>query len=527
MAPDTVVRTEIAAMAYRLILVMGFLSFFGCGGDRLVERKLDGVGSISVPASAAPLGDGTAWDDDPARLYFRFAHEYPWWVSMGSGTAYKQVLCVSLFAPTASAAHYGRWPPRFEPLYRDLAKQRTLQIGAAELDISGGHYAQNALDEPAHVYLYRDPQRRLQIAWHVADKVVAPDDAVRMLERMAASFELATDPRERFTELGGREGREQERAAAAVRLARETLARAGFAAAAPGEPVHANGVYVEWMDDPEPRFQLVKPLGLVNAAGFAASPPRRPEGRYGSVGWRRYVDGEWVSDNRDNAYLPLPGIDRALAERQTDTVTTLYYYATTVRIEVMDEAAIAALGSFFDELPEIESAWREGALVGGERIALPEASAPAASNTSLEPARAARAADSSERSGFGIDLQTGDARLDSLRRRLAAAAQDALTDVRAGNFDAADAAVRAVDREIQSAVMLGAMYTAELRAAVANGERDSRPEFVAALHERALRWRLSAYPEPHTAYEADDYSAGREADRAELSAVLAGAQGRG
>jgi len=97
-----------------------------------------------------------------------------------------------------------------------------------------------------------------------------------------------------------------------------------------------------------------------------------------------------------------------------------------------------------------------------------------------------------------------------------------LPDVRAGRFDAADARVLAVDREIQSSVMLGAMYTEVLRDAIAAGQRESRPEFVAALHERALYWRESAYPEPHTAFEADDYAKGRAADRALLDAVIQG-----
>lgn len=372
-------------MAHRLILAMSLLPLLllllGMGGEPLVDRQLDGIGSISAPSSAEPIGDGRAWDDDPSRLYFRFAQEYPWWASMGSGTAYKQVLGVSLLAPTASPADYERWPPRFEPLYEQLVKQRTLTLGTARLEISGGRYAQNALDDPAHVYLYWDPSRRLQIAWHVVDKVVAPDDAVQMIQRMAASFRLVNDPRGKFAEMGGREAREQERSGAAVRLARETLAKAGFGAAAPGKPVYANGVYVEWMDDPEPRFQLVKPLGLLRASGATVPMPRRPAAAgsrtpRGSVGWRRQVDGAWVSDNRDNAYLPLPGIERALAQRQTDATTTLYYYATTVRVDVADEATIAALGSFFEELPGVERAWQQGTLVDGGRTELPQAPRP-------------------------------------------------------------------------------------------------------------------------------------------------------
>ncbi len=377
MAPHSLVRARITPMADRLIVILSVLALLGCSGERLVERTLDGVGSIQVPSSAVAFGNGQAWDDDASRLYFRFAHEYPWWVSMGSSTAYKQVLCVSLFAPTATAADYERWPPRFEPLYENLSKQRTLTLGTARLEISGGRYAQNALDDPAHVYLYWDPARRLQIAWHVADEVVAPDAAEDMIQRMAASFALQTDPRETFTEMGGRDARERDRAAAAVRLARVSLEKAGFGAAAPGMPVYANGVYVEWMDDPEPRFQLVKPLGLVPTSGGNLSIPRLGAAGLGaprgSIGWRRQVDGAWVTDNRDNAYLPLPGIERALAQRHTDARTTLYYYATTVRVEVADEATIASLGSFFEELATVERAWQDGTLVGGVRATLPEA----------------------------------------------------------------------------------------------------------------------------------------------------------
>ena len=127
---------------------------------------------------------------------------------------------------------------------------------------------------------------------------------------------------------------------------------------------------------------------------------------------------------------------------------------------------------------------------------------------------------SGQRFCFGIDLETGSPLLDSLRRRLAEAALGALPEVRAGRFEAAESQVLAVDRDIHSAVMLGALYTELLRDAVSSGERESRPEYVAALHQRALHWRQSAYPEPHTAHEADDYSAGREADRALLAGLL-------
>ena len=496
-----------------MIAVLGLLTLLGCGGSRLVERPLDGVGVISVPARAKPVNAGEAYDEDPARLYFRFTHEYGL-ASWGSGMAYRQILQVSLLAPNATAADYKRWPPRFSPLYSKLARERTLQLGAATLEISAGRYGQNALDEPAHIYLYWDPTRRLQIAWHVVDDDISPEEALEMVARMAASFRMNTDPRAKFTEMGGREAAEKMRAAGAVALARDTLAKAGFGAAAPGKPVFARGVYVEWMQDPEPRFQLVKPLGLLRMTGGQAPVPRlldadgnRRELR-GSVGWRTQVDGAWVSDNRDNAYLPLPGIEGELAKLQPDDATALYYFATTVRAEQADEETIAAMGRFFDELPEIERAWQQGSLVSGERLPLPQA-------------KVSRMKEENERFCFGIDLETGTSHLDSQRRRLCAAARRALPDVRAGRFDVVDAHLRAIDPDIQAAVMLGALYTQALREAVEGGERESRPEYVTALHARALRWRQSAYPEPHTAFEADDYAAGRAADREQLAAILA------
>lgn len=499
---------------------MGLLAFLGLGGDRLTERTLAGIGSISLPARVAQVGDGAAWDDDPARLYFRFSREYGW-ASLGSSTAYRQLLHVSLMAPDATPADYEKWPPRFEPLYSQLRREREIALGFAKLSVSAGRYAQNTLDEPSHVYVYSDPARRLQIAWHAVDAEIAPDAAVALLQRMARTFVVRDDHRARFAEMRGRGDRARERRAVAIELARDALAKAGFATAAPGRPAHAGGVYVEWMDDPEPRFQLVKPLGLVRAEGSDAPRPQlrdaggRRRDLRGSVGWRTRVDGEWVADNRDNAYLPLPGIERALAGLQTEG-GTLYYYATTVRVAYADDATIAALGGFFDELPTVERAWREGAVVPGPHVALPSAmpaSGDAPRTDATSPAAPAR-------SCFGIDLCTGDPHLDALRGRLAAAALRAEPDVRAGRFDAAEAEVLAVDRDIQSAVMLGAMYTSALRDAIGRGEGATRDAHVRALHARALHWRLSAYPEPHTAIEADDYAAGRAADRAQLAALF-------
>ncbi|MFT3665471.1 hypothetical protein [Piscinibacter sp.] len=504
-----------AAMAYRLILLMALFGLLGFGGDRLVPRTLQGVGEISLPPRVVPFGAGGAQDDDPQRIHFRFERQFGWMASLGSSTAFRQLLTVSLMAPDAPAAAYERWPPGFSPSYATLRHERTLTFADARLKISAGRYAQNSLDEPAHLYLYADPSRRLHIAWHVVDEDVAPDAAVPMLQHIAASFKVTADLRAKFAEMAGRAGRAEARATAATLRARAALEKAGFGAAAPGKPVMVNGVYAEWMDHPEPRFQLLKPLGLMLREGAAAPVPRLParaDGWRGSVGWRQHAEGAWTHDNRGNAYLPMPGIAQALARRQTDAATRLYYFATTVRVEVADEARIDELGSFFDELPAVEATWQQGTLVPGARQKLADGAA------------APEAAPTAPREGFGLDLRTGDPQLDALRRRLAAAARAALPDVQAGRFAEADAAVLAVDSEIQSAVMLGALYTEALRDAVGRGERATRPDHVAALHAHALHWRLRAYPEPHTAFEADSYDAGRRADRAALAALLAGGE---
>lgn len=81
-------------------------------------------------------------------------------------------------------------------------------------------------------------------------------------------------------------------------------------------------------------------------------------------------------------------------------------------------------------------------------------------------------------------------------------------------FTEAEQAVKKVDDSIYGAVALGKMYRAKLEAIVASGALHS-PEGKARTEkffERALWWMQSAYPEPHTAIEADNYERGRAED---------------
>jgi len=136
-------------------------------------------------------------------------------------------------------------------------------------------------------------------------------------------------------------------------------------------------VYVEWMSDPEPRFQLLLPLGRVRVASNS-TPATRPRpvrltgagasvmtlGR--TVGWREIDEGEWRFSNDENAYLPFTGIGAALASQASDPSYVQFYYSATVRVEEeSDDERLTSLRWFFDDVPEVRRLWQEGKLVSG------------------------------------------------------------------------------------------------------------------------------------------------------------------
>ncbi len=106
------------------------------------------------------------------------------------------------------------------------------------------------------------------------------------------------------------------------------------------------------------------------------------------------------------------------------------------------------------------------------------------------------------------------------RREPAMAEASALADQE--RFDEAETAVKRVDDSIYGAVALGKMYQAKLEAIVASGAARSGDGKRRAerLFERALWWAQSAYPEPHTAIEADNYSTGQAEDLSRMVGIL-------
>lgn len=109
--------------------------------------------------------------------------------------------------------------------------------------------------------------------------------------------------------------------------------------------------------------------------------------------------------------------------------------------------------------------------------------------------------------------------------RRAEAAAEALPLIEAGRFDEAEAVMKAADGSIMGDVELGRMYTGALQAVLAGGARRG-DKTAEALFERALHWKLRAYPDAHTEVEAEQYEQGQREDRAELIKMMGYDPGR-
>lgn len=92
--------------------------------------------------------------------------------------------------------------------------------------------------------------------------------------------------------------------------------------------------------------------------------------------------------------------------------------------------------------------------------------------------------------------------------------------LRKGEFDVAERAIMQVDQSIEGGVAIARMYERRLQEMVDQGMVSRQQQTVEAVFGRALRWTQHCYPEPHTQIEADDFEAGRQADRARLVGIL-------
>lgn len=110
--------------------------------------------------------------------------------------------------------------------------------------------------------------------------------------------------------------------------------------------------------------------------------------------------------------------------------------------------------------------------------------------------------------------------LAALRGRLAKAVEEAMPMVEQERYDDAEAVVRRVETDIYSAVAIGNMYRDYLKQLVAGGRHRTEKARAEDVFRRGVRWAQSAYPDPHTQIEADDFSRGQAEDLAEFVKIL-------
>lgn len=364
-------------MIAKTFITISALAMFFSSQPRITQRKLADVAVVSVPASMKTENDGHFNDEEMGRLTFGFSSTYLW-ASFGSITTYKQLLVLSVMAPDATDAEYAEVPRRFRISYDNQKRVQSTKVGSGTLTITEGIYTRGSVTEPAYQYFYSDRARRLQFVWHAVKQEVDLATGIAQVGRIASSFRIERDPVAVFATTRAAPVKEAEVRVVRLATAQAMLKREGYTALVPGKPVLRNGVYLEWMSDPEPRYQMLVPLGRVRAAAlgdfvnrprpkFRGDEPNAPK-MAGTVGWREIDDGEWRFSNNENAYLPMDGIAATLAAQQQDRGFIYFYYVGTVRVhEADDERLLNSLRWFLDGVPEVQRLWREGALVGPGR----------------------------------------------------------------------------------------------------------------------------------------------------------------
>ena len=367
-------RTLVIATIASLTTATVAMSFFGA--DTLKVRKLDDFAEIGVPKSMKEewyKGDRDRWLD---RLVFTFVSTYTWG-SMG-GTAYKQALTVTIISPHATDTSYQRAHNATDISLSKRSVVHDATLGTGHLTVTKGVYEKNSVVEPSHEFVYVDKTRRLRIDWHATEKEVKFDEGIELIARVAASYKMLREPVATFNELRDRPEKEADERARKEALAKATLAKEGFTNLVPGTPQQRGEMYVEWMADPEPRYQLLIPLGRIRASSPDGGPAPRPftlktaDGQPrslpGSVGWYAKADEGWEFSNNTNSYYPFDGIQGVLKTQHKSAAEVLYYFVATIRVHEHEDEFLNSITWFTSRIPEVQQLWREGKLVPGTII---------------------------------------------------------------------------------------------------------------------------------------------------------------
>lgn len=350
-----------------ITLLLGVVALF-TSQPRITGRALADIARISVPSALKGPDNPVPRQGVMGRVSWNFSSTF-FWASMGSMTRYKQKMIVALMAPDATAAEYEELPYGMDISYESRKQIRHESVGSGMLTVWKGSYVLGIKSEPSYMYFYIDPPHRLQIVWHAVASEVDLATGLAQIQRVAASFRVVRDPIATFAEMRDAPRKDAESRARRVATAQAMLHREGYSALVPGKPILRDGVYLEWMSDPEARYQMLMPLGKVRAAANGSvmnrpRPVRDAAPMAGTIGWREYTEDGWVFTNGDNDYLPLKGIGELLAATQQDRGFVYFYYVATVRVEEQDDDRfLTSLKWFRDGLPDVQRRWREGTLV--------------------------------------------------------------------------------------------------------------------------------------------------------------------
>ena len=345
--------------------------------DRPTPRALGDLARIELPRRAGDDVHGARRIDGPQRIVFVFGDADDWG-SFG-GVVYENLLYISLLAADAPAAAYDELPREHaETIGAHYRQPRTVldrRLANARVHVIQAHYGRSGQGRRSHTVVLADPLRRLQIAWHCVEEAVSAERAVELVLRMAASFQLTGTPEAVFAERRDQPRRRAAEAARKRQLALARLAGQGFEHLQPGKAQARDGILVEWMDDPEPRVQVARVLGVVTARpGVPAwkrpsAAPATAEGARLPAGltlwsWQHHED-RWQFRSAAHDYLPFPGIAAVASGGTTDRLQSVWLLTRTLRVAELDDAELT-LEPFLRALPAVEQAWRQGRLVTGE-----------------------------------------------------------------------------------------------------------------------------------------------------------------
>ncbi len=119
-----------------------------------------------------------------------------------------------------------------------------------------------------------------------------------------------------------------------------------------------------------------------------------------------------------------------------------------------------------------------------------------------------------------MDKRTYERWLKTLADKRAPAEAEAKRLIAARRMDAAAAVVQTADDSIYGAVAIGRLFRERLELLAKEGVHAGNRAEAEEVFRHALHWMQRAYPEPHTAVEAEDWERGRAEDRSKLVAIL-------